>query len=442
MAKIEKDSFEYCLRHKDVPVCGLIINATNGNLIKITDVYAEGFDHFPPCYVVKDFKRETYQRGGEEFLVVDSLTKGKMMSGLREWWKNRTIPRERDNLKNILVKVKKDTPERALSEYFGLSLSDSYWIKESGSTCSWDDVNLYKHYKLRNNTTSAEFLKDDPKKLFNKKENVAEFSLGGRLRKCYTVKDGRLGIIKSGKEPYFQQVYNEFWGSQICNKLGFDHVPYLIKQILGNDYNYCDLVTSEDVEFIPAYNVLSSAANKNNSYLNQFLRGCDNLGINREMAMKMIKEFSIVDSIMINSDRHLNNFGFLRDVNTLNYIKPINMFDFGDSYFFEEDFENNRIIKSAFEAYNYGFIRTSMSVADAINTVKTKNFFKGHNQSLEKLFEDRSEIEYDNVYGVTDMVRDRVGAIPCAKLSRLRKDLIVSTTYLREKHIKEFIKGK
>ena len=39
----------------------------------------------------------------------------------------------------------------------------------------------------------------------------------------------------------------------------------------------------------------------------------------------------ILDYIMLNEDRHLNNFGIIRDVQTLNWIGTAPIFDTGES---------------------------------------------------------------------------------------------------------------
>ena len=39
----------------------------------------------------------------------------------------------------------------------------------------------------------------------------------------------------------------------------------------------------------------------------------------------------ILDYIMLNEDRHLNNFGIIRDFKTLNWISTAQIFDTGES---------------------------------------------------------------------------------------------------------------
>ena len=40
----------------------------------------------------------------------------------------------------------------------------------------------------------------------------------------------------------------------------------------------------------------------------------------------------ILDYIMLNEDRHLNNFGIIRDFKTLNWISTAQIFDTGESF--------------------------------------------------------------------------------------------------------------
>ncbi len=46
----------------------------------------------------------------------------------------------------------------------------------------------------------------------------------------------------------------------------------------------------------------------------------------------------LTDFIITNTDRHLNNFGIIRDSNTLEFIKPAPIFDSGNSMFYKSQY--------------------------------------------------------------------------------------------------------
>ena len=47
-----------------------------------------------------------------------------------DWWKNRSIPDNRDGLKRTLEKMNYQTTGQALIDNLALSLTDCYWIKK------------------------------------------------------------------------------------------------------------------------------------------------------------------------------------------------------------------------------------------------------------------------------------------------------------------------
>ena len=51
---------------------------------------------------------------------------------------------------------------------------------------------------------------------------------------------------------------------------------------------------------------------------------------------------TVIDRIMVNQDRHLGNCGFLRNVNTGEYIGPAPLFDFGNAYFPGTDVDRSK----------------------------------------------------------------------------------------------------
>ena len=46
----------------------------------------------------------------------------------------------------------------------------------------------------------------------------------------------------------------------------------------------------------------------------------------------------MVDFVITNTDRHFNNFGVLRDADTLSFIGPAPVFDNGNSLFYKQDY--------------------------------------------------------------------------------------------------------
>lgn len=78
----------------------------------------------------------------------------------------------------------------------------------------------------------------------------------------------------------------------------------------------------------------SSQKKKNESSYDRFLRAAKTLGI--PGVQEFLNHLIILDYIIANANRHLNNFGFLRDGNNLSWIGPAPLFDNGSSFGFDE----------------------------------------------------------------------------------------------------------
>ena len=115
--------------------------------------------------------------------------------------------------------------------------------------------------------------------------------------------------------------------SIICKRLGFSHVPYTIDNINGNIVSKCICFIDTNKELIPANQVLKNT-DKGNAY-NSYIEILKNNGI--ENAQEKIDNMFILDYLMLNNDRHLNNFGIIRDVNTLKWLDVAPIFDTGNS---------------------------------------------------------------------------------------------------------------
>ena len=95
-------------------------------------------------------------------------------------------------------------------------------------------------------------------------------------------------------------------------------------------YSACSVFTSQDVEYVPAW-YLRNVTKKNNSEnaYQYFLRAMNTVGVTENRSQ--IDAMLAFDFLINNSDRHFGNFGFLRDVNTLEFVSFAPLFDHGNS---------------------------------------------------------------------------------------------------------------
>ena len=98
----------------------------------------------------------------------------------------------------------------------------------------------------------------------------------------------------------------------------------------------CESFTSDELELIPAIDIVDSRK-KNNavSYYEHFIAVCAAHGMEEETVRSFLEYQILTDFILTNTDRHLNNFGVLRDTHTLKFIGMAPIFDSGNSMFWQ-----------------------------------------------------------------------------------------------------------
>ena len=94
--------------------------------------------------------------------------------------------------------------------------------------------------------------------------------------------------------------------------------------------NFC----TEDIEFVPAYEMLglSRKLNEESEY-EHFIRICVENGLDGSVVRDFLEYQILSDFLLTNVDRHLYNFGVLRNSKTLKYIGMAPIFDTGNSLF-------------------------------------------------------------------------------------------------------------
>ncbi len=98
----------------------------------------------------------------------------------------------------------------------------------------------------------------------------------------------------------------------------------------GVPYSVCEDFINENIELIPAWCILNSSKRDNNTSVYQhFVNCCETLGI--KDAVPFLDRMITLDYIIANEDRHFNNFGVLRNAETLEWIGMAPIYDSGSS---------------------------------------------------------------------------------------------------------------
>ena len=244
---------------------------------------------------------------------------------LRDWWSGRSIPASRTGIRNLLDALQISAPQGLLSRSMGLSLSDQYWVRKKGTDVKWKDINFFEN----------DFSVDIGDLLFSKARSLKEgFSFespdnttDGVLKKRWKIIDGKRCLLKGGSDLLPQQPFNEVIACIIMDAMGIDHVEYSIIWENGRPYSVCEDFIDTNTELVSANRILTSCV-KNVSLYRRYVSCCFELGIN---VIPFLNRMMVVDYIMCNSDRHNNNYGLIRDVESLRFIDTAPLFDTGSS---------------------------------------------------------------------------------------------------------------
>ena len=245
---------------------------------------------------------------------------------LNDWWKGRSIPLSRDGIDSVMAQLEISMPQALLKKSLGLSLSDQYWICPAECNYQWEKINFFKN----------DFSSDMGNLLFGgcSSDNLDLMSpdntSDGWLKKKWKIINGKRCLIKGGSGQSLQEPYNEAIACAVMRRLGIPHTEYSIIKEGRKPYSVCEDFIDENTELISAWCVMRSEKKSNHiSIYNHFLSCCKHLGIYG--ASDFIDRMLTVDYIIANEDRHQNNFGVIRNADTLEFIGFAPIYDSGTS---------------------------------------------------------------------------------------------------------------
>lgn len=296
--------------HKQTPVVEINLDEQTSSIAKIGEIHDE--KHVPIGIEVK---------------------KGNVnRASLNEWWRLRSIPASRDGIREALEKLNIIETEKLLEKSLGLSLSDQYWICPKGSDIKWAEVNFFE------NTFSEDvgniligFHTDSEEISLMSPDNTSD----GWLKKKWTIVNGKRYLMKGGSGAIRQEPYNEVFASKICERLGIPHIPYSIMKQEEYPYSVCKNFVTSNTELISAWYVMQTEKKQDHvSVYQHYLNCCNNLGIpNIE---ESINQMLVLDYLVMNEDRHQNNFGVIRNADNLEWIGASPVFDSGTSLWYSK----------------------------------------------------------------------------------------------------------
>lgn len=237
-------------------------------------------------------------------------------SGISVWLRRRTIPKNRAYVHNFLSKcgLNINRPMSIIRVSKGLSLNDCYWVVEEGFDGSYDKFNLYENRFSQVLALIA--FTGYGSSIRSSLDSCPEFTTNGMLPKCWKRKDGRIVLYKggtSGASNTGNEPYSEYYAAQIAHKMGVNAVEYGLSRWSGELCSTCGLFTSKEYSFMPVGRIVTSGG------MNAVREYYKTLGTE---FVEALEDMLVFDALIMNTDRHFGNLGFMVDNRTNKITAP------------------------------------------------------------------------------------------------------------------------
>ena len=264
-------------------------------------------------------------------------------TGLGEWWKLRAIPDSRKGIRQVLSRLSEATSQSLMLSSYGLSLTDHYWIQPVGQELYWKDLNFYEN----DFTDELGDILTDSERSRSGSNGISKLSpsasVNGDMMKKWIICGGRRYLLKVNPSYHSQQAVNEVIAGKLHERLGWkNYVSYEVGTIHISGRKYpCSLstmFTSVETEFVSAYQIVAAYKVPNDvSLYEALIRQAVSLGADEKEVRAFLEYMILTDFILTNTDRHLNNFGFIYDPRQHRLSGMAPLFDTGNSLFYDYD---------------------------------------------------------------------------------------------------------
>ena len=113
------------------------------------------------------------------------------------------------------------------------------------------------------------------------------------------------------------------------------HVPYTLTVQEDYPYSVCEDFITPDTELVTAWHIMQTQPKPNHvSVYQHYLNCCEAFGI--PGVKDSLDRMLVLDYLIANEDRHLNNFGAVRNACTLEWLGCAPIYDSGTSLWFDK----------------------------------------------------------------------------------------------------------
>lgn len=256
---------------------------------------------------ILDFDRLPFALRKENVTFIDFM----------EWAANRTLSIGRSYAKEILnsMRLPQNNRYAICKACRGLSLEDSYWIKQDGDDKAWEEVNLFQNplsLFITEISLSGRNLHYQPTGPLRGEIHTPELTTLGASAKGWIRRNGSLFLHKVGKY--------EIPADEILTALDIPHIHYTVSQAeeIVSYLSEERRLWLEGVGEVIVNAELFTTQDKALVTFEEFKVFCDSHGLSAyqeavRIDRRAFLQMQIADYLLNNNDRHEQNWGFFMD---------------------------------------------------------------------------------------------------------------------------------
>ena len=244
--------------------------------------------------------RDGVEQVYNQIIIKPDLVPLSIQNGLTldEWLDSRLILSHRKHIYDMFKQSGLRSKEDIFKETKGISLNDTYWVRQVDSKLKWVSISPYRN-QLNRGVSIYAFDEDKEIECSNITHSP-DFATSGNYPKCwqrfgnrtYLVKGGTTLGINKGNEPF-----SEIFADDLLRVLGISHIHYEYIMYRGVDTTKCANMCNEDIGISPLSYIRPDI--KNFVELLDTYNHCDYL-----------LDMFLFDYLTLNTDRHFGNISF------------------------------------------------------------------------------------------------------------------------------------
>lgn len=245
------------------------------------------------------------------------------IGNVTDWIDGRVPPIGRYNIMMLLKQAQINGLPEYLDVTKAISMTDTFWVQNTDKPITWDRISPYENrlsriiseIALNCNYVGGQLRSPSP-----------DYTVDGSVDKCWKRINGNIYLFKTDDECYTSKAglrpYCEYYSSQVARQLGLhNYVRYGITvhktdSGFNKPYVYCRAFTSEKFGYVP----IDSTKYRHITIV-ELYKLLNSFGKNT------LREMLLLDSIIINFDRHGGNYGFIVNNDTFELVTMAPIFD-------------------------------------------------------------------------------------------------------------------